>query len=175
MRYTPEIEQKIIEQIARTPDSPIILPDWAYGARDQPQVYVDSMPTELLRHLYTVAVADLPEEWTVRNPPHVDPRNVNPLLAVVLRSRRARAACPNGHVYSDADWVEGVGYRCQTCRLATRERRVTNRPSVADVNRKKRTCPKGHKLVKRKNGKRRCLECPREATRRWREQTKGTK
>lgn len=164
MRYTAQIEAQILDQIEATPDCAVILPDWAYWKSfDQPWVYVDAVPTPLMRRLYVLVVGDLDPGQGLVNPPGVDPRNVNPLLAVVTPTRRSRSTCPNGHPYTDEDYIEDVGHRCQACRAA----RLLGTPSVADVNRAKTSCPKGHplvkgNLVKLKNKRRKCLICHRE-------------
>jgi hypothetical protein len=166
MRMTAEMGNALLAQITAEPEREVIMPEWAYPKRgNQPQVYVNSMPTPLIRALHDILIRPLGEDEGIDNPPGVDPHNVNPHLAVVLRSRQAKAACRNNHAYTDEDWVEGVGYRCQTCRSD----RLKGTPSATDINRAKTHCSKNHVLVKRKNGRRRCLECPREQTRRWRE------
>lgn len=164
MRYTPTIEQKIIEQIRATPDRPVILPEWAYWeGQNQPYVYIDAMPTPLIRHLYGLLIEVPPDEVGVTNPPGVDPRNVNPFLAVVTPSRLARPACAKGHIYTEADWIDGVGHQCQACRAE----RLSGQPSVSDINRAKTHCPKGHPYTKEntihlRSGRRRCKVCHRE-------------
>lgn len=170
MRWTPEIEKKIVEQIARTPTAEIILPDWAYWeGEDHPWIYVDSMPTMLVKHLYAKLIEPIPDGAGLQPKPGTSRRSVNPHLWVIVPSRRARAVCPNGHPYTEDDWIDGVGHRCQTCRAS----KLLGTPDAAEINRRKTTCPKGHPLVKRKNGKRRCLECPRAQTAAWRERQKG--
>lgn len=157
MRYTPEIEAMILAQIARTPDREIILPDWAYWKGDpQPWVYIKRMPTRLMRHLYQLVVGELHPDHGLVNPPGVDPRNVNPRLAVLTPTRQSRTVCTKGHRYTGDDYIEGVGHQCQTCRA---EKQLGKKPNQGDLNRAKTTCPKGHELVKRPNGKRRCREC----------------
>ena len=82
MRYSSEIEAMILAQIVRTPDKEIILPDWCYWEGDpQPWVYIDRMPTRLMRHLYQLVVGELHPNHGLVNPPGVDPRNINPRLA----------------------------------------------------------------------------------------------
>lgn len=169
MRYSRKVERAIVAQIEREPSRPVILPDWAYWKGDpQPWVYLDSQPIRLARHLYGLLVGELPPGAGLRNPPEIDQRNVNPHLMVVTPSRGARITCPNNHRYTEDDYIEGVGHRCQTCRA----QRLLGTPDVATINRAKTHCPKNHPLVKRKKGPRRCLECPREATRAWRENQK---
>jgi hypothetical protein len=165
VRYTPQIEQRILAQIAATPEAEIILPDWAYWEGvDQPWIYVDSMPMPLVRVLYERVIGALSPEAGLQPKPGTSRRSVNPHLWVQTPTLRARAVCPNGHVYTDDDWIEGVGHRCQTCRAD----KLLGTPSAIDVNRAKTTCPQGHALVRRKNGRRRCLECPRAQTAAWR-------
>lgn len=157
MRYTPEIEAQILAQIVREPDRAIILPRWAYWAGDpQPWVYIDRMPTRLIRHLYGLVVGELHPDHGLTNPPGVDPRNVNPRLAVVTPSRRSKVVCQNGHRYTGDDYIENVGHECQTCRA---DRMLGKGMNVGQINKAKKTCPQGHKLVRRPNGKRRCFEC----------------
>lgn len=165
MRYTPRIEQKILAQIEQTPDREIILPAWAYWEGvDQPWIYLDQIPTPLVRVLYERLIGALPEHVGLQPKPGTSRRSVNPHLWVTVPTRRARAVCPNNHPYTDEDWIEGVGHRCQTCRATE----LLGTPSPIDINRSKTRCPKGHPLVKRPNGRRRCLECPREQTAAWR-------
>lgn len=162
MRYSTAIEARILAQIEQTPRQQIILPSWAYWKGDpQPWVYIDQIPTRLVRHLYGLVVGELHPDHGLVNPPGVDPRNVNPRLAVVTPTRRAKVECPNGHRYTGDDYIEGVGQRCQTCRAA----KLLGGLSAAAKNRAKTTCPQGHKLVKRPGGKRRCYECARERER----------
>lgn len=158
MRFTPEIERKIVDQITREPGRPVILPDWAYWKGvDVAYIYVERMPVPLIHYLREILIGDVTEDQGVANLPDTPARNVNPYLAVVTPTRTARPACPAGHAYTEADYFPGVGHRCQTCRVA----KLKGTPSVADANRAKTTCPEGHRLVKRSNGRRRCLECPR--------------
>ncbi len=157
MRYSAAIEAQILAQIVREPNRAIILPEWAYWKGDpQPWVYIDQMPTRLIRHLYGLVVGDLHPDHGLVNPPGVDPRNVNPRLAEVTPTRTARVVCPNGHRYTGDDYIAGVGQRCQTCRAG----KLLGRPNVGEINKAKTTCPQGHKLIRRKDGKRRCRECP---------------
>lgn len=159
MRYSPEIEEAIVAQIKSEPTREIILPDWAYWEGiDTPWVYRNQVPVRLVVVLYERLVGALPEGAGLARQPGTHPRNVNPLLWTVVPGPRARAECANGHEYSPDDWIEGVGHRCQACRAA----KLLGTESPIDINRKKTHCPKGHVLVKRKNGRRRCLECPRE-------------
>lgn len=171
MRWTPEIEQRILAQIERTPDREVILPDWAYWkGLHQPWVYIDSMPTPLVRVLYERVIGAIPDGMGLQPKPGTSRRSVNPHLWVLVPTPRSHAACPNGHEYDEGDWIEGVGHRCQACRAA----RLLGKPTIAEINRKKTTCPKGHALVKRPNGRRRCLECPREDAARRRAARKGS-
>lgn len=171
MRWTPQIEEKVLAQIKATPESEVILPHWAYWKGvDQPWIYVDSFPMPLVKVLYERLIGAIPYGAGLQPKPGTSRRSVNPHLWVLVPSYKARAVCPNGHEYDEGDWIEGVGHRCQACKAAKR----LGTPSVADINRKKTTCPEGHRLVKRKNGRRRCLECPREQTARWRAKQKGT-
>lgn len=170
MRYSPEIEAMILAQIVRTPDKEIILPDWAYWEGDpQPWVYIDRMPTRLMRHLYQLVVGELHPNHGLVNPPGVDPRNINPRLAVLTPARRAKLQCPRGHLYTGDDYIEGVGHRCQTCRA---EKQLGKKPTQGDLNRAKTHCPLGHEYTRRGNGKRRCPTCHREAERDRRQKIK---
>lgn len=161
MRWTPEIEERIVTQIEATPDLEIILPAWAYWkGHDQPWVYVDGMPQRLVRILYERLIRSLPDRAGLSPKPGTDPRNINPHLFVVLPSRHSRAECVNGHEYTEDDWIPNVGYRCQTCRAE----QLLGTPSAADLNRIKTHCPNGHplegdNLVQLKNGRRRCKTC----------------
>ncbi len=164
MRYSPEIESALVAQIAAEPTRPVVLPEWAYWAGEpQPWIYRDGMPVPLMRHLYEVILGGLAETAGLQNPPHVDARNVNPHLAIVKPSKRTRLVCPNGHTYTEDDWIDGVGHQCQTCRAA----KLLGTPSITDINRAKTDCPQGHpyteeNLVRLKNGRRRCKQCHRE-------------
>lgn len=175
MRYTPEIEQRLIDQIEREPEREVILPDWAYwGDGDACVIYRDDLAIPLIRHLYEVLIQPLPDSVGLVNAPGVRARNVNPRLAVLLPSRHSRPQCKNGHPYIDEDYVAGVGYRCHICREAKHK----GTPSVADLNSRKTHCPKGHpltkgNLVKLKSGRRKCLTCHRENQARYRAR-KGT-
>lgn len=164
MRYNEDVEKRILAQIEATPDAEIILPDWAYWkGRDQPIVYIDGRPVRLIRHLYELVIHPLPPEAGVAMDPGVSPRNINPYLATPTPRRRQRLACPAGHPYTERDRQEDGSHRCQVCIEAN----LKGTPSVAEVNRAKSVCPQGHTLVKRPNGRRRCLECPRDQQRRY--------
>jgi hypothetical protein len=170
VRWTPEIRRKIEQQIDATPAAEIILPDWAYWKGVQmPHVYVERQPYPLIRVMWEIVVGPLPsdEHWVV-NPPGVDPRNINPMLGVVVPTRRSQPVCPNGHRYVAGDYQPGVGHRCEACH----QDRLLGTPNAIDINRAKTHCPQNHVLVKRKNGRRRCLECPREQTAAWRARKK---
>lgn len=171
MRYTPEIEQQLIAQIEREPARAVVLPDWAYWkGSDSAYIYVDRLPTPLIRHLHRALLGPLDHERGLVNPPGVPARNVNPHLAVITPTRQSRAACPNGHEYVAEDYEPGVGQRCHVCR----EAELLGTESPIDKNRAKTHCPHGHPYVRRKNGRRRCVECPRAATQRWRAQQNGS-
>lgn len=172
MRYNPEIEAKILAQIAREPDRAIVLPEWAYWKDDpQPWIYVDQIPTRLIRHLYGLMVGELHPDHGLTNPPGIDPRNVNPRLAIVKPTRGSKLSCPKGHRYTENDYREGVGNRCQTCHAE----KLLGTPGVDAINRAKTHCPQGHKLVKRSNGRRRCMECGRDRERARRAKIKAEK
>jgi hypothetical protein len=171
MRLTSKTRKALIAQIKAAPHRPVILPDWAYWkGTDAAYIYVDQMPIPLMRFLYEQLIAPLDPARGLVNPPGVAARNVNPHLAVVTPTRKSRAVCPNGHDYTEADYVPGVGQRCQQCRADL----LLGTPSPIDINRAKTHCPKNHVLVERPNGRRRCLECPRAATQRWRAQQNGS-
>jgi hypothetical protein len=158
MKWTPKIERAIIQAIEANPDREIVLPDSAYWEGiNAPWIYRDGLPEPLPRVLYEQIIGVLPTGAGLSPRPGTHPRNINPHLFVVTPSRRARAACPNGHLYTEDDWFENVGHRCQTCRVM----RLTGRTSPIEINRAKRVCPEGHDLILRPNGRRRCLECPR--------------
>lgn len=159
MKWTPEYEQAIVRQIKVEPRRELILPEWAYWkGHDEPWVYIDGMPTRLVVVLYERLIGTLPVGAGLARKPGTDRRNVNPYLYEVMPAPKMRTVCPNGHVYTEADLIEGVGHKCQTCRAA----KLLGTESPVDANRKKTHCPKGHRLVKRPNGRRRCLECPRQ-------------
>lgn len=170
MKFSPAIERKIVDQITREPDRPVILPDWAYWAgTDTAYIYVNRMPVPLIHYLRELLIGDVTEDEGVVNLPDVDTRNVNPYLAVVTPTMRSRPVCPNGHRYTEDDFIPGVGHRCQACRVE----KLKGTPSVVDKNRSKTTCPEGHRLVRRPNGRRRCFECPRKQSAAYRRK-KGT-
>ena len=172
MRYNPEIEARILAQIAREPDRAIVLPEWAYWKGDpQPWIYVNQIPTRLARHLYGLVVGELNPDRGLVNPPEVDRRNVNPRIMVVTPAKRSKLFCHQGHRYTAADYRDGVGNRCQTCH----EEKLLGTPGVDAINRAKTTCPRGHKLIKQHNGKRRCKECGRDRERARRAKIKAEK
>lgn len=170
MRWTPKVEKKILQQIERSPDREIILPSWAYWEGvDQPWIYVDSLPTPLVRVLYERLIGALPDGAGLQPRLGTSRRSVNPHLWVVVPTSRSRAVCPNGHAYTDDDFIAGVGHRCQACRAA----KLLGTPSAADVNRGKTHCPQGHEYTTEntrytKQGQRRCKTCAREQTAAWR-------
>lgn len=171
MRYNEAIERQIIAQITREPDRPVVLPDWAYWEGvDVAYIYVDRYPVPLIHYLREMLIGDVDETKGVANPPSIPARNVNPYLGIVTPTPKSRPTCPAGHFYTEADYFPGVGHRCQACR----EDKLKGTPSVADVNRQKTHCPQNHILVRRKNGRRRCFECPREQTAAYRRRKKGT-
>lgn len=171
MRYTPEIEAALVAQIEAEPDRQIVLDDSNYWAGlNTPWIYRDGLPEPLPRVLYELTIGALPESAGLSPLPGTHPRNVNPHQWVVTPARRARAHCPNQHLYTEDDWIENVGHRCQTCRAM----RLMGTMSPIDINRSKRVCPQGHDLVKRKNGRRRCKQCPRDQQARYIERKNGT-
>lgn len=173
MKYTPEIEKLILNQIATTPDAPIILPPHCYWKGvATPWIYVDQMPVRLVNVLYELAIGPIPPGASIGRRVGTMPADVNPhhWEVVPVRIRAARSHCPKDHPYTQDDWFEGVGHRCQTCRAE----RLLGTPSVADINREKTHCPKNHILVKRKNGRRMCKECPKERSAAWRAKQKET-
>lgn len=176
MKYNRQIEKAILEQIRKEPGRPIILPDWAYWKGDpQPWVYIDGMPTRLIRHLYDLVVGNIHPDHGLVNPPEIDPRNVNPHLAKLTPTRKSKLVCPKGHRYTGDDYVDGVGNQCQTCRAD----KLLGTPSVADKNRAKKKCPAGHRYTKKntirlKSGRRRCRICHAEQNAALRERKKGT-
>lgn len=170
MKYTPQMEQMILTQIEHEPEREIILPDWCYWTgTDACYIHRDGERIRLVYHLYEVLIGALPMGAGLSPAPGTQKRNVNPHLYSVVPKPGVRAACPiAGHEYSEQDWIPGVGHRCHACR----EARKSGNPSPSEINREKTHCPKGHALVKRKNGTRRCLPCPREAERERRKRMK---
>lgn len=163
MRYSKAIERKIIEQLIAEPERDTILPSWAYASGNQPVIYHGGKPVKLARHLYEKIVGPIPDGAGLKLEPGHDPRDVNPHHFVVTGSPHVRLTCPNNHRYTDQDRTED-GYRCHVCR----EEKNLGTPSVSDVNAAKTHCPKNHVLVLRTNGRRRCMECPREQQARYR-------
>lgn len=164
MRYNEEIEAEIIAQIRRSPDAELFLPDWAYWKGvNQPHIFIGQMRVPLVRVLYEKLVGPLEATQGLRPKVGTSLRSVNPNLWRPVPGVRAKASCPNGHEYTDEDWINGK-HRCHICY----GKKLTGGVNPADVNRAKMTCPQGHKLVRRKNGRRRCRECPRAQTAAWR-------
>lgn len=158
MRYDVQTEEAIVAQIRRQPNREVILPDHCYWeGMDTPWIYVDQKPVRLVVWLYRRIIGPLPAGAGLARKPGTSARNINPHLWVVTPGPRARVECPNGHEYGPDDWIPGVGHRCQACRAA----KLLGTESPIDINRSKTHCPEGHVLVKRKNGRRRCYECPR--------------
>lgn len=164
MRYSAEIEAKIIAQIEAEPDREVILPDWAYWKGvDTPWVYIEGLPKPLVHVLYERVIGVIPDRAGLTPRPGTDRRNVNPhlwLLMPYAKDRIARPVCPNGHEYTDADWKPGVGHRCQACRAL----KLLGTPNAADLNKAKTHCPAGHplkgkNLINLKNGRRKCRIC----------------
>lgn len=161
MRYSAEIEDRIVAQIEAEPEREVILPDWAYWKGvDTPWIYVGGIPRPLVNVLYERVIGVLPDGAGLSPRPGTDRRNVNPHLWLVKPTSGSRAVCPNGHIYTEADWIPNVGHRCQACRAA----RLLGVPSPADINRRKTHCPEGHplsgdNLIHLKNGRRRCRTC----------------
>lgn len=172
MRYTAEIEGKIIAAVNAAPDRDLILPDWAYWKGDnQPYVYVDGMPVRLARVLYRKIIGPLSDDQGLAPGLGMHPRNVNPHRFVVTASPHQRAVCPNGkHEYTEEDRQDDGSMRCHQCYAAT----LTGGLNPAQINAAKTTCPEGHDLVLRPNGRRRCLECPRAAQRDYARRRKST-
>ena len=115
MRYTQEIEQGLLEQIAKEPLRPIVLPDWAYWADGRAVIHVGSIRVPLIRHLYGLVNDHVLPDWMgLRNAPGVPPRNVNPNLAQPLPRARSRFFCPYGHRFTPEDFT-GVRHVCHVC------------------------------------------------------------
>lgn len=170
MKYTDEIEKTLLTTIQHEPEKELILPEWAYRGANQPVIYRGGKTIRLVRHLYENLIGPLdPNQGLAQQPGH-NPRNVNPHHWVPTATRHTRLVCPNGHRYTGADMTPD-GHRCRQCH----DDKLLGTPGTADVNRAKTHCPKNHLLVKRPNGKRRCLECPREQSRAYRAAQKEKK
>jgi hypothetical protein len=166
MKYNPEIEAKILAAIEANPDRDLVLPDWAYWAGNpQPYVYVEGRPVRLARVLYEKVIGPLPEGAGLAPGPGMDRRNVNPHRFVVTETIHQRAVCPNKHPYTDEDRQPDGSMRCHICHGKHR----TGGVNPVAVNAAKTTCDQGHALVRRSNGRRRCLECPRANQKRYRQ------
>lgn len=172
MILTPEIETLILDAIKKHPDSPIVLPDFCYWrGRDQPVVYIDSLPESLSRVLYKKVIGPLDYGQHLLLKEGVTKRNVNPYLFTVETRIKRGHVCPNGHEYANGNEMpENRGrWRCRKCYMDWLERGRTGEggPNVGDINRAKVTCPEGHPLEGDnlqilKNGKRRCAQCHRD-------------
>lgn len=169
MRYSAEIEEKIVAQINATPDLEVILPSWAYHAgSDQPIVYQNRIPVRLSRVLYERLVGRIPEGMGIALNHGVDRRNVNPHLFTLVSKPGVRLTCPNGHEYTEEDKSTG-GHRCKRCRRA----KNLGIPSPTQINAAKTHCPQGHplagdNLLLLKSGRRRCRTCHAAAQARYR-------
>lgn len=171
MRYNAEIEAKIVAAIEAEPERDLILPDWAYWKNEnQPVVYVNGMPVRLARVLYQKIIGPLPDGAGLAAGPGMHARNVNPYRFVVTDQPNRRAVCPNDHPYTDEDRQADGSMRCHVCHQA----RLTGELNPAQINAAKTTCSKGHALVLRPNGRRRCRECPRANQRNYVQRQKGT-
>ena len=159
MRYSQKTEATLVAEINAHPDAPLVIGgERAYWRGDpQPWVHIDGQRVRLLRHLHEIIIGPISPGAGLFVKPGVDERNVNPHLAVVTASPHHRPTCPNGHEYEQEDVQADGSMRCHTCY----SRRLTGGENPIEVNRAKITCPKGHALVLRPNGRRRCLECPR--------------
>lgn len=175
MRWTPEIEAALLEQIKATPDREVILPDWAsWKGTAQPRVFVDGFPEPVIRYMHEKLIGPLKVEQGVVNGPGVDQRNVNPFIGFVVPSRHAKSHCTKGHRYHPEDWTPGVGHRCEACH----QERLTGKPDAVELNRSKTHCPQGHEYTKKnttklKSGRRRCRTCAREQSAAYRLRQKG--
>jgi hypothetical protein len=144
MALTKAQIEKIVTQVKDTPDREIILPKrYAWKDREQPYIYVDSRPMPLVRYLWCVIIGPCPIPDGMKLRPKVGTSRAN----------------VNPYLWEIVPQVKPkpIGPR---------------RNTLADINRAKTTCPKGHELVRRKSGKRLCLECPRESKRQYRERQK---
>jgi hypothetical protein len=164
MILTPELEQKIIDEILADPAEELILPDWAYGEGGRVVVLVDGLPIDLHRHLFNRLDRPLGHHERLWQQPNVDPRNVNPLIMQVreIGTGSPRTTCPNGHDYAGNEAPPNSrGYRCLTCLRNSRKRSDAGTP-----NGQKTHCPANHEYTPEntlvgKDGKRRCLTCRR--------------
>lgn len=159
MKFSAEIEARILAQLAAEPERELILPSWAYASGDQPVIYIGGRAVKLARYLHEKLVGPIPAGRGFVIDPDAHPRNVNPRMFHVTATPHTRLACPNHHRYVAEDW-NGKAWQCHVCR----EEKNLGTPSVADVNRAKTHCPKNHRLagdnlVNLKNGKRRCRTC----------------
>lgn len=172
MKLTPELEQMIVDKIRRDPDRAIVLPDWCYWkGHDQPVIYVDGLPTRLVRYLYEKLVGPLEYENNLTPAVGAHPRNVNPFLFTKQDGRKRGLVCPNGHAYAGNEMPDNkMGWRCRTCYLAWRDEHGGGGLNAGQRNALKTMCPKRHpyegeNLILLANGRRRCRTCNNEQSR----------
>lgn len=183
MILTKEIETLILDAIEQHPDSPIVLPDFCYWkGREQPVVYVDSLPESLSRVLYRKLIGPLDYGQHLLLNEGVPKRNINPYLFTVEKRAKRGHVCPNGHPYAGGNEMpENRGrWRCKIC---YREWTLRGRTggnggyNVGDLNRVKEYCPEGHPYnrenTQRVNGRRRCAQCHREQMAMYRARRRG--
>lgn len=147
---TEEIEQQIVERLAREPDIHVKLPASAYRADGSLLVYRDNLPgVRAQRHLWRRMVGELEvgdylrrqcDEQLCINPHHYD---------LQRRSRQGLTHCPNGHRYTKANTIPDGKLRCRTCKEAADARRLakhplSGQPNPASLNAAKTQCIRGH-------------------------------
>lgn len=158
MILTPEIQQKLVDEITARPERAVILPDWAYTPEGRVVVLVDGLPIDLHRHLHDLLIRPL--EYHERMWQKGPKRNVNPhLFDVVAGTKSPRTHCSKGHEYAGNEAPPNSrGYRCRTCLVVSRGGGATT------PNKAKTQCPHGHKYTRKntirtKDGRRRCRTC----------------
>lgn len=173
MRFTPQLERRVVRSLAASPKSCIVFPDEMYRDDGSIMIYRDNLGHRLVRWLWLQAIGPLDGRTYLlrtcrtagcQNPFHHE---------ISTRPSRGRSAttCRNGHEYTPANTLPTGRRRCRTCRDAyNAKRRKTATPNG--------WCRSGrHKLTERNtygpyaNGRRRCRPCTLEASRTYRATT----
>jgi hypothetical protein len=141
MRFTRELEESVLTNLAYRPDSHLVFAPGDYRADGRIMVYRDNLGTTIQHRLYRQLVGPIPRgKYLTRT--CTETRCVNPHHYRLTSTTRARpATCPNGHPYTSDNTLPTGRARCRICK----ENRLARHRKTG---RKAGYCKRGHRLTK---------------------------
>lgn len=170
-RLTPWVVEEMVEFLAESPDTCLLLNPSMMPKSGMPRVNREGKRRSLPRYLYLRVKSEEPEGFLLAA--CSTPGCLNPFHFELSQRRGGRVIthCPNGHPYTP-DNIERVGkFKCKTCREARLARRRKGKYGRGYCHKGHKYTPSNTYTTREPDGTltRRCRTCQKDNQRRYRE------